>query len=199
MVLLADPGLSNAEVALRARCTPDQAGNVRRSLVSFGVLEPQREQQPRFPQHVPLPRSPRVLAEGACVGWPAPVPWVSDDPAERTHAKIICITECHVIDACLRWSLAAIPTDDSSVYAGCGPSERRALRAQRGITRPNAVTAINAAKVTCPACGLPLSGPNLIEEPGRRPGTVRRRCRACTRRRKAEAYQRRRAAREAAS
>jgi hypothetical protein len=119
---------------------------------------------------------------------------VSDDPAERTHARIVCITECHVAQACLSWALRAVPTSDSAIYAGTGPSERRALRAQLGITRPNAVTAINAAKTVCPECGLPLSGPNLVTEPGRRPGTVRRRCRACTRRRKHAAYERRRRA-----
>jgi len=56
------------------------------------------------------------------------------------------------------------------------------------------VAAINAHKVNCPECGLPLSGDNLITEPGRRPGTVRRRCRGYTRRRKHEGYERRRAA-----
>jgi len=55
------------------------------------------------------------------------------------------------------------------------------------------VAAINAAKQDCPECGLPLSGNNLITEPRRRPGTVRRQCRACTRRRKYEDYERRRA------
>ncbi len=99
---------------------------------------------------------------------------------------------------CLDWALRAVPAGDPAIYAGTGPSERRLLRAQRGLARPNAVQAINAAKACCPACGLPLSGGNLITEPGRRPGTVRRRCRACTRRRKHD-YERRRAEARAAA
>jgi Transcription factor WhiB len=190
-----DSSLTSAEVALRAGCTPAQAADVRRRLANLGVLPPLREPRRAFPQHVPLPRAPRILAEGACVGV-LPSPWTSDDPAQRAHARIVCITECHVADACLAWALRAVPAGDPAIYAGTGPSERRALRAERGIRRPNAVAAINAAKVTCPRCGLPLQGPNLVTEPGRRPGTVRRRCRACTARRKRE-YERSRAARRA--
>jgi hypothetical protein len=143
-----------------------------------------------------LPRSPRILGEGACVGI-IPSPWTSDDPQDRAHAQIVCITQCHVIDACLRWALRAVPTSDSAIYGGTGPSERRRLRAELGITRGNGVARINAAKQACPECGLPLSGPNLIEERGRRPGTTRRRCRACTRQRKAAAHAARQAAQEA--
>jgi Transcription factor WhiB len=187
LVLLDDATLPNREVAVLASATPAQAADVRRRLVGLGVLAPQRVITRRFPQHVPLPLSPRILAEGACVGV-IPSPWTSDDPRERTHARLICITQCHVAPACLSWALRAVPVDDSAIYAGTGPSERRALRAERGLRRPNAVVAINRAKVTCPSCGLPLSGENLITEPGRRPGTVRRRCRACTRARKAAAY-----------
>jgi Transcription factor WhiB len=189
LVLLDDASLSNAEVARLADAKPAQAGDVRRRLTGLGVLAPQRVVTARFPQHAPLPRSPRILAEGACVGV-MPSPWVSDDPAQRTHARVICITQCHVAGACLAWALRAVPVDDSAIYAGTGPSERRALRAQLGLRRPHGVVAINAAKTCCPECGLPLSGENLITEPGRRPGTVRRRCRACTRARKAAAYAR---------
>jgi hypothetical protein len=188
----ADADASTAEIALRARATVAQAGDVRRALEDYGVLAPRRESRRAFPQHVPLPRAPRILAEGRCVGV-VPSPWTSDDPGERAHARIVCMTECHVAAACLDWALRAIPSDDSAIYAGTGPSERRRLRAERGITRRNAVAAINAAKQDCPECGLPLAGENLITEPGRRPGSVRRRCRNCTRQRKAEAYQRRRA------
>lgn len=188
-----DPSLSPAECALVARASRATAASVRRALVSYGVLEPAREPPARFPSPVPVPRSPRVLAEGSCVGV-IPSPWVSDLPADRTRARLICITQCHVAAACLDWALRAVPTSDSAIYAGTGPSERRLLRAQRNLRRPNATTAINAAKTCCPECGLPLAGPNLITEPGRRPGTVRRRCRACTKRRKHEAYQRRREA-----
>lgn len=193
LVWLDDPSLTSAEVALLAGCRPATAANARRSLENYGVLEPRREQRPRFPQSVPMPRAPAALMQGACVGV-LPSPWTSDDPADRTRARLICMTECHVAAACLDWALAAVPVSDSAVYAGTGPSERRALRAARGIKRPNAVTAISAARQSCPECGTPLAGENLITEPGRRPGTVRRRCRNCTRIRKHEAYQRRRAA-----
>jgi hypothetical protein len=184
-----DPDASTAEIALRARATVAQAGDVRRALADLGVLEPLREPRRAFPQHVPLPRSPRILAEGRCVGWPPPVPWVSDDRAERDRAREIC-AGCHVQPACLSWALRAVPVDDNAIYGGTGPGQRRRLRAERGIARPNAVAVINAAKQCCPECGLPLSGDNLITEPGRRPGSVRRRCRNCTRRRKHESYER---------
>jgi Transcription factor WhiB len=185
--LLDDHTLTNAEVALRARAAPAQVASVRRALASYGVIPPASPPRRSFPAHVPLPRSPRVLAEGACVGV-VPSPWTSDDPADRTRARLTCITGCHVAAACLSWALRAVPASDSAIYAGTGPSERRQLRAAAGLQRPNAVTAINAAKTCCPECGLPLSGENLITEPGRRPGSVRRRCRACTRARKAAAY-----------
>jgi hypothetical protein len=192
MVLLDDPGLSSAEVALRARCRPETAANVRRALEGYGVLAPRREPARRFPQHVPLLRAPRVLMQGSCVGYRPPGLWTSDDPAQRDRAREIC-ADCHVQPECLSWALRAVPVSDSAIYGAAGPAERRRLRAALGITRPNAVAVINARKTCCPECGLPLSGDNLITEPGRRPGTVRRRCRACTRRRKHEDYQRRRA------
>ena len=193
LAFLDDPSLSTAEVALIAGCRLATAQDVRRRLAGLGVLEPLREPRRAFPQHVPLPRSPRVLQEGACVGV-LPSPWTSDDPADRTRARLICITECHVQAQCLDWSLRAIGSGDSAIYGGVGPSERRALRAGRGIRRPNGTVALNRAKTACPACGLPLSGENLILERGRRPGSTRRRCRACTRQRKAEYAQRRKEA-----
>jgi hypothetical protein len=124
--------------------------------------------------------------QGACVGV-LPSPWVSDDPAERARAREICAS-CHVQPACLSWALSAVPVGDPAIYGGCGPAERRRLRAALSITRPNAVAVINAAKQDCPECGEALSGCNLITEAGRRPGAVRRRCRACTQRRKAASY-----------
>jgi transposase-like protein len=105
-----------------------------------------------------------------------------------------------VKDACRDWALRAIPASDTSIYAGTTTAAaRHRLRRALGIIRPNAVSAINAAKATCPECGLPLSGTNAITEPGRRPGTVRWRCRACTQLRKREDYQRRKQAQAAAA
>src|SRR5262245_14806026 len=109
---------SNAEIALAVQATPEQVASARRALVSFGVIPAQREPRRAFPQHVPLPRSPRILAEGACVGV-IPSPWTSDDPANRTRARLICM-DCHVQAACLSWALRAVPTDDSAIYAGTG-------------------------------------------------------------------------------
>jgi hypothetical protein len=187
LILADDHTLSNAEVARLADATPAQAGDVRRRLTGLGVLPVQRVLTARFPQHSPMPRSPRILAEGACVGV-LPSPWTSDDPQDRAHAQIVCITQCHIIDPCLSWALRAVPVSDTAIYGGTTASERRRLRAERGLRRPNPVVAINRAKTCCPQCGLPLSGENLITEPGRAPGKVRRRCRACTRARKAAAH-----------
>lgn len=192
MILCDDATLTNAEAAAMACASVAQAGDVRRRLIALGVLEPQREPRRAFPVRLPLPPMP-WLAEAPCVGHPKHW-WTSDDPGERASAKAVCRTACHVRESCLSWSLRAVPVGDSAIYGGTGPAERRRLRAQRGITRPNAVAAINARKTWCPECGEALSGENLITEPGRRPGTVRRRCRACTRRRKAGAYERRREA-----
>ncbi len=163
---------------------------MRRRLTNLGVLAPQRESRRAFPQHPPMPRSPRILMQGACAGHPSPGWWTSDDRDEREAAKQVC-AGCHVAQQCLSWALKAVPISDTSIYAGTTSSQRRRLRAQLGITRPNATQAINAAKTICSECGLPLSGENLITEAGRRPGTVRRRCRACTRRRKNADYERR--------
>jgi hypothetical protein len=184
--LLDDATRSNVEIAAALGITPDQVGGVRRSLVDLGAILPQRVSRPSFPQHVPMPRSPHILQQGHCVGHPHPGWWTSDDPAERELAIQVC-QSCHVAAPCLDWALHAVPSQDTAIYGGTTASQRRRLRAERGITRPNATAAINAAKTTCPECGLTLSGSNLITEAGRRPGSARRRCRACTRRRKHEA------------
>jgi hypothetical protein len=190
--LLDDSTRSNAEIASAEGVDTAQVADVRRRLEGLGVLAPQRVPAARFPQHVPMPRAPRSLMQGACVGHPGGW-WVSDDLADRQAARQVC-TGCQVLADCLDWALRAIPGDDTTIYAGTGPAQRRRLRAKRGITRPNGTQAINAAKVICPECGEALSGENLITEPGRRPGTVRRRCRACTQLRKREDYQRRKQA-----
>jgi hypothetical protein len=196
LILLDDHTLSNREAARLADATPEQVQNVRYALTSHGLIPVQRVVTARFPQHAPLPRSPRILGEGACVGI-IPSPWTSDDPQDRAHAQIVCITQCHVASACLAWALRAVPVSDTAIYGGTTASERRALRAAYGLQRPNGVVALNAAKTCCPQCGLPLAGENLITERGREPGKIRRRCRACTRQRKAAAHAARQAAQEA--
>src|SRR2546430_1372992 len=156
-----DATRSNAEIALAIGASVDQVGDVRRALAALGVVEPLREPRRAFPQHVPLPRAPRSLQEGSCVGHPNARWWVSDDPAERELARRIC-DGCHVKAACRDWALRAVPASDTAIYAGTTAAARRRLRRALGITRPNAVVAINARKTCCPECGLPLSGDNLI-------------------------------------
>jgi hypothetical protein len=185
-----DATRSNAEIAESEHVTTAQVAGVRRALENLGAIATQPVPPARFPEHVPLPRSPRVLMEGACVGHPDARWWVSDNQGERELARRVCDDSCHVKAPCLSWALRAIPASDTSIYGGTTAAARRRLRRALGIVRQNSVVMINAAKTACPSCGEALSGQNLITEPGRRPGTVRRRCRACTQRRKREAYQR---------
>ena len=170
--LLDDSTRSNREIALAARCTATQAASVRRALEDRAVIPPNRAPPPaRFPGHVPMPRSPRVLTEGLCVanGHPSPDAWAEPRHPDRELARMLCIEACHVQQICLSWALRAVPVSDTAIYGGATRSQRTVLRRQRGITRPNATTAINARKTCCPECGLPLSGENLITEPGRLP------------------------------
>ena len=195
--LIDDPERSNREIALAARASPDQVASVRRALVSYGVLAPRRLPPARFPEHAPLPRPPWQLTEGLCVaaGHPPPDAWTEPGHPDRQLARMLCREACHVAAACLEFALH-LPASDTAIYAGTTAADRTALRRQRGIAPPPpyGVPLINSRKTCCPACGLPLSGENLITEPGRRPGTVRRRCRACTQRRKAAAHAARREA-----
>jgi Transcription factor WhiB len=112
--LIDDPTRTNAEIALAEGADVAQVGDVRRRLEGLGVIAPHRVPPARFPQHVPMPRQPWQLTEGACVGHPHAGWWTSDVPAERESARLICAT-CHVADACLAWALDAIPGDDSAI------------------------------------------------------------------------------------
>jgi hypothetical protein len=71
-VLLDDHTLSNAEVALKARATVAQVERVRRQLIDYGLLMPRRVVATHFRGLKELPGSPRVLAEGLCVGHAQP-------------------------------------------------------------------------------------------------------------------------------
>jgi hypothetical protein len=196
--LVDDAERSNREIAIAVRATTDQVASVRRALTDLGVLAPQREPRRSFPQHVPLPRQP-WLAEGACVGHPGADAWTEPRHPDREAARMTCLHCCPVQRTCLDWALAAVPASDVALYGGATAAQRARLRRQRGLERPliAGIPVINAAKAACGNCGLPLSGENLVTEAGRRPGTYRRRCRACTRARKAQAYQDRRASRAA--
>jgi hypothetical protein len=137
LVLLDDHTLSNAEVALRARATRQLAASVRRRLISLGVLAPQRAAAPsRFPRYKALPRSPRQLTEGACVGHPSADAWTSADPGDRAFARNVCWFACHLTEQCFTWSLS-LPADDLAIYgAGTAADRERARRQLAGKPVP---------------------------------------------------------------
>jgi hypothetical protein len=138
MLLLDDSSLSNREVALMARITIAQVERVRRSMIDVGLLMPRRvvPTHARFKQ---LPRSPRVLAEGLCVGHPNADAWTSDDWHERQLAIEVC-RSCHVINARREFSLT-LPAKDKAIWAGMTASQRDRLRRRReGRPEPGWVT-----------------------------------------------------------
>jgi hypothetical protein len=200
--LLDDWTRSNREIALAVRSTTAQVASVRRALTGYGVLPVTTPQRRAFPSPAPLPRSPRSLQTGSCVGHPRPDLWISPaSPAEREEAKHICRFCCPVTLTCRDWALKAVPAADTAIYGGCTAPERARLRQQMGLGRlpgPSGRPAIEAALTTCPECGLPLQGPNLVTEV-RRDGSAHRRCRACTRARKTASMRAYRARRKAAA
>jgi Transcription factor WhiB len=138
-ILLDDYTLTNAEVALRARVDRGLVKRVRYQLVSMGALPPSRVVQGRFPSLAAMPRPPRVLMQGACVGHPEPGLWTSDVPADRERAIGVC-RGCHVIGACLAWSLS-LPTRDHAIYAGLTARQRSRERYRRaGLPLPAHLT-----------------------------------------------------------
>jgi hypothetical protein len=139
LILLDDYTLANAEVALRARVSRDLVKRVRYHLVSAGAIPPSRVSAGRFPSLAAMPRPPRVLAEGACVGHPDAGAFTSDDPQDRERAVAIC-HGCHVITSCLTWSLS-LPTRDTAIYAGLTARQRARERYQRaGLPLPAYLT-----------------------------------------------------------
>jgi hypothetical protein len=128
LVLLDDATLTNAEVALRARCKPSQAARVRQCLVELGVIMPSRVLPPRAPGPRAMPRMP-WLAGAACIGHPGRW-WTSPDPADRAKAIEACAS-CPVREPCLDWAVSALPQDDTAIYGGLTASQRLLLRYQR--------------------------------------------------------------------
>jgi hypothetical protein len=193
LALLDDPTRSNREIALAVRVKPQTVASVRRSLEDLGVLAVTRVARRNFPEMTPMPRQPWELTQGSCVGHSQPSLWTSDDAADRNVARQICAS-CHVQRECLEWALTSLPAHDPAIYGGATPSQRTRLRRERGlgVPGPRGQAWINMIKVTCNACGLPLSGPNLYEY--QHNGRTRRACRACRRRRTNEWQRARRAA-----
>jgi hypothetical protein len=191
---LDDPGRSNAEIAIAVRVRPQTVRSVRRSLEDLGVLPVTQVARRNFPESTPLPRQPRVLMEGACVGSATPDLWTSSDAGDRNVAVQICAA-CHVQRECLEWALHSLPAHDQAIYGGATASQRTRMRRERGlgVPGPRGQPWINLVKINCNACGLPLSGPNLYSytTPD---GRTRRACRACRRRRTSEWQRARRAA-----
>jgi Transcription factor WhiB len=129
--LLDDPSASNREIALRARSTPAQVRAVRKALTGLGVLPATPYPQRSYPRFRPLPRPPRELMEGACVGHPNADAWQPGaSHYDREMAKNICRFSCHVAELCAEWSLS-LPVRDLAIYAGMTASERERVRARR--------------------------------------------------------------------
>jgi hypothetical protein len=76
-----------------------------------------------------LPRQPRQLAAGLCVGHPHRDWWTSDGHAEREAACHVCCA-CPVRGPCLAWSLH-LPASDRAVYGGLSAAQRQQLARQR--------------------------------------------------------------------
>jgi hypothetical protein len=145
LVLMDDSSLSNAEVAVLASATLAQVERARRSMIDVGLLLPRRVVATHFRGLKELPRSPRVLAEGLCVGHAQRDYWTSDDWHERQVAISVC-QSCHVIDACREWSLA-LPAKDTAIYAGLTSLGRARLRRQRaGLSEPAYLLDANARR-----------------------------------------------------
>jgi hypothetical protein len=142
--LIDDASRSNREIALAVRSTPAIVKRARIRLTALGVLPPSPVPQRHFPAHKALPRPPRDLMEGACVGSPHPDAWAAGaDPADAILAAITC-AGCHVLLACREWSLH-LPQSDLAIYGGWGaPDRERERRARAG--RPIPFSATTAGK-----------------------------------------------------
>ena len=197
LALLDDATRSNNEIALSVRVKAQTVASVRRSLESLGVIAVTTVARRNPPEYVPTARQPRSLMQGACVGHAQPGLWCSEDAGERNVAVTIC-TACHVQRECLSWALVNLPVHDQAIWAGTNASQRTRLRRELGMDTaglPRGQPWINAVKINCNTCGLPLSGPNLYEYQVN--GRTRRSCRNCRRRRTSEWQRRARAARSA--
>jgi transcription factor WhiB len=145
LVLLDDHTLGNREVAVLANATAAQVERVRRSMIDVGLLMPRRVVAAHLRGFKELPRSPRILAEGLCVGHAQPDYWTSDDWHERQVAISVC-QSCHVLDACREWSLS-LPAKDQAIYAGLTSLGRARLRRQRaGLPEPANLVNANARR-----------------------------------------------------
>jgi hypothetical protein len=148
IILLDDPTFTNAEVALRARCTVAQASRVRKQLTGYGVLPASQWPRPAFPHYRGIGHQPRALQLGSCVGHGQPELWTDPQtPAQRATAARICAS-CPVLTACREWSLG-LPQADLALWGGWTASDRERERIRRaGLPLPAHMTAAakNAAR-----------------------------------------------------
>jgi hypothetical protein len=127
--LLDDHTRSNAAIALAVRSTPAIVRAARKQLADYGVLPVSPHPQRRPPRLKPLPRPPRELMQGACVGLD-PRPWTDPQaPADAILAAVTC-AGCAVMLTCREWSLS-LPGDDLATWGGWGASDRERERLRR--------------------------------------------------------------------
>jgi WhiB family redox-sensing transcriptional regulator len=130
IVLLDDPTFTDAEVALRARCTRGQAARVRKQLTGYGILPASNWPRPAFPHFRGIGHQPRALRLGSCVGHGRPELWTGPaTPADCELARRIC-GGCPVLDTCREWSLG-LPQDDLALWGGWTASDRNRERLRR--------------------------------------------------------------------
>jgi hypothetical protein len=141
--LVDDATRSNREIAIAVRCQPVVVARCRSQLTDLGVLPPGPYERRGFPVLKALPRPPRILQEGACVGRD-PAPWTEPDHPDREEARSVCRTACHVAEACLSWSLS-LPQSDRGIYAGTTSTERERLKREHD-GQPVPVWLTSAAK-----------------------------------------------------
>jgi Transcription factor WhiB len=155
---------------------------------------------------LPLPLAlPRILIDsGLCANHPDSHWWTSGRPTERKAAASAC-EKCPVLEACRTWALS-VPSyaTKGATYGGLTPGRRLALlkpeqatrraehaarrkRERRADAKREGMAAVNAAKETCDF-GHDLAGENVKTYPRTgKPGSTRRVCVACVRRRSASA------------
>ena len=200
--LLADASRSNLAIAEAAQCSKSTVVAARRALESAGQAEASARQprpQPVRPPPIPdIPRQPDLSA-GRCATSGHADWWTSSDHAEREMARGICRC-CPLLAACREWALSALPTADSSVYAGMSGAQRIAERRRRRqaarLAELSAPGRYNSLKTHCGTCGLPYSGDNLIMVKGK--SGMQRGCRQCRLKAKRAANRLARAARRQA-
>jgi hypothetical protein len=115
----------------RRYCTPECRADAKKARQRAASAA--RHASPRTPPRQP----PRVLSlppapdwsRGLCTTVPSRMRawWTSADRSEREAAQRMC-QGCPVLEDCARWSTAALPASDSSIWAGMSAAERARQR-----------------------------------------------------------------------